>query len=374
LDRAERAASEKMGRGVFESTALRGVQLDGDSYRELHKKYYREALGEQVGLHLLNDKSEKNLTETERAEYQAMMAEVERVSEETTQSEIEFDPGLKHYLSGLSEVERRKIEVSMYAINFLSAYQSATTQKQMVGPLHPAQPGYWQSVRQTKRVHNSTFLTHFFRTLESFADDQTLSLGLHDSLRRSIPLFSDLWSIHRRLLKKFVPAMTLGYLWSYHVWQLHMPYAAWTIFILSTALTDGPSQWLNRTFRMNGIKVMDNWRSKALSTIPYGWLTFLGMVPITLLSKDANMLFNTNVRDPFLSMMAQVAPENWEQGLMFVGASLAAKKLIYEWKSHRQKVRFNRQMTDEIQRRSTEPEPSLTDGIRCRQRLNGFNH
>jgi hypothetical protein len=295
--------------------------------------YYRDALAKQIGLHI---ESKEVATEQGREDYVKMLDFVEKKAEESTEGQIKKDLNIANLLGRSSAIEQEKIKLALYANNYLNAYKEATTDNQMVAPTDPAQPGRFQKIRQKEVVRNSKFLTRSMRVLESFMDDQTLKPGIMPALGRNIPLFQDLWDTHRRLGRSLISALGVGYVWNYHAWQTHIPYASWILLVAtSPAAISTPSQWLNRMCRMQGLKAMDSIVSKIGYALPYAWVTFLGMFPILMYSPDAAALFNDFVRDPVMGVFGQVSLKNWLEiaagtGLIAAAANSKLKGALAE--------------------------------------------
>lgn len=321
--KAEREAEEKLAAYLKSSGGQNASEVQIQQWK---KAYYRDALARQIGLHL---ESKEKAQAQGREDYLRMIAFVEKRAEETTETSLQQDAGLKAYFENLGAVEREKLKLSLYANHFFAAYKEATTDLEMVSPLDPAQPGRFQKIRQTEVVRQSAFLTRSLRTLESFADDQAgLKTGFFASLTRNVPLFQDLWNSHRRLIKTILPALTVSYAWSYFAWQVHMPFASFAMLVLTSAATiSTPSTWLNRAFRMNGIKAMGGVMSKIAYALPYSWVTFLGMFPIMMYSADFAGLLNDYVREPILGVFGQIPAKTWLEIAAATGFVGAAAKL-----------------------------------------------
>lgn len=279
--------------------------------------YFRNSLARQIGLHI---EDPEVAAAQGREDYVKMLNYAEAKAVETTTSETTSNPEIARYLEKLSPIEKSKMQLFMYANNFFQSYKEATTELEMVKPTDPAQPGRFQRLRQTEIVRNSQFLTRTLRAFESFGDDQSMKLSLMGSLSRSVPLFSDLLSTHKRTMKTILPALSVSYLWSYYAWQVHMPFSAWMLLVVTAAATiSTPSQWLNRGFRLNGLKAMDSVISKVAYSIPYAWVTFAGMFPIMLFSGDVSVFFSDYIRTPIMSVIGQVELKDWLIGALGLG-------------------------------------------------------
>lgn len=249
--------------------------------------------------------------------------------QELTRNEIISNPDMARYFEKSTEIEKAKMQLSLYANNFFLAYKEATTELVMVKPTDPAQPGRFQKMRQTEIVRSSVFFTRALRTLESFGDDQSMKLGWNGALVRNIPLANELLVSHQRMIKTILPVLSVSYLWNFYAWQIHMPFSAWLVFAATTAATiSTPSQWLNRVFRLNGLKAMDSVMSKIAYSLPYAWVTFAGMFPIMLYSGDVNIFFSDYVRAPVMSVLSQIDIKDWLVGTMGLGIATAKVKSI----------------------------------------------
>jgi len=328
--RAEKEATEKLDLYLKFQT---GVVTEAQASK-WKQDYYKDALAKQIGLHIEN----KDVAAKQgREDYVKMIEFVEKNAETTTENEMMKDANLARYLEKATEGERMKIKLNLYANNYFGAYKEATTDLEMVKPTDPAQPGRWQKLRQTEVVRNNAFLTRTLRTFESFGDDQFgLKTGIQAALARNVPLFQDMWASHRRLLKVIAPALTVGYAMSYYAWQVHMPFASLAMLVMTSAATiSTPSQWLNRAFRMNGIKAMGGVWSKIGYALPFAWVTFAGMFPVMMYSADLGHLINDYARDPIMGVFGQVPKDVWLKaavtaGLITVGLKAFGKKNFAE--------------------------------------------
>lgn len=305
-ERALRKADEKMAAYLETET---GRTADAASLEKTKQTFVRDAFAEAVGLSI----EDVDVASSQgRADYVEMMAAVDQKTADGIQHNLQSDESMSTYVEKLDEAARARFLSSLYANNFLQNYKEATTELEMVKPLDSAQPGRFQRIRQKESVRNSIFLTRTLRTFESLFDDQSMDMGWKGTLARNLPLYQDLVSTHRRMLKSVLPSLTIGYAWSYYAWQVHLPFSTWVISIAVAASTiSTPSQWLNRVFRANGLKAMDSITSKIKYALPYAWVTFAGMLPIMLFSKDAGILFSDYVRTPIMSVLGQVDPNIW---------------------------------------------------------------
>lgn len=369
IEKADQQSNQKLGETLNQKAQQGEAVPSQEEIRQQKKSLYAQALARQVGLHLNTD----HLNATDLEQFQKLMNFAESQAENMTQGELEHNLGLKTYLSKLGDYERSKYETSLYAMNFLAAYRNAATEREMIGALSPMQPGQFQALRQTSFVSKSRFITRGLRAIESLTDDQALELGVGASLKRNVPLFSDLWSSHRRTLKTFLPGLTVTYLWNYYAWQLHMPYGVWLIFVATAASGIGaPSQWLNRFFRTQGLKVMDSISSKISFAVPYAWVTFLGMIPMALFGGDANRMVSTYLTDPFMSVFSQITPENWMTVGALAGTTMLGSHLVGRLKEALERRKFYHQAQSRTKTLPTATANGTTSiAIKCQKALKG---
>lgn len=314
--RAIRNAEERLDQ-YLNSPA--GYDATDEDVQTMRNNFVRDAFAREVGLHL---------DSASRPEYVAMMAKVDQKTTDGLKAQIAGDPKLETYLATLSEPEKAKALSVMYANDFLANYKEATTEQEMVKPLDVAQPGRLQALRRTQIFRSSSFLTRAARTFEAFGDDQNLKLGWYGRIARNIPLANDLISTHRRALKTILSSMTINYAWNYYVWHVHMPYSAWMIFAVGAASTiSTPSQWLNRVFRVNGLKPMNAPISKLKFALAYSWVTFAGMFPVLMYQKDASVWFSDYITAPIMSVMDHVDPKMMFAALAVGAGAVAIKKV-----------------------------------------------
>lgn len=294
-----------------------GTDASDEKATEMKQKFYRNALARQIGLHI----EDVDIAAAQgRQAYVEMMEFVEKSAAQGTQEEITKNQEMARYYEKISAPEQEKLKMFIYANKFLKAYSDAATVKEMVSPTDVAQPGRLQKLRQTQTVRKSPFLTRTLRSLEAFGNDQQIELGVKGALFRNLPLANDLFNSHKVLMKTILPMLSISYAWSFFVWQIHIPYAAWTLFVLSVAATiKTPSMLLNRFFRMHGMKPKGGVLSMVAYTLPYAWLTFMGMFPMMLYSGDLTILFSDAVRDPVMSILGKMGVKDWIIGALATG-------------------------------------------------------
>lgn len=300
----------------------KGQKATDTQLAEMKRKIFSDSLARQIGLYI----EDREVAEAQgREDYVKMLDLVEQKSQDSTLNEIKSNPNMVRYFEKATELEKAKMQLFMYANNFFQTYKEATTELELVKPTDPAQPGRFQKLRQTEIVRNSKFLTRTLRTFESFGDDQSLKLGWSGALTRNIPLASDLFTSHKRMMKTILPALSISYLWNFYAWQVHMPFSAWLLLATTAAATiSTPSQWINRVFRLNGLKAMDSVLSKIAYSLPYSWVTFAGMFPIMLFSGDVSIFFSDYVRTPVMSVLSQIEVKDLLLTAMGIGI-IAAK-------------------------------------------------
>ncbi len=331
LTRAQKEADLKMEKFLMTAEGASAVEEVLFAKKQL---FFRDSLAKQVGLYI----EDRDVAAAQgREDYVKMLDAVDKKATEQTEIEFKQDPNLARYLEKATEAEKAKLKLFNYANNFFAKYKEAATESELVKPTDPAQPGRFQRLRQTEVVRNSNFLTRTLRTLESFGDDQAMKLGLGDAMLRNIPLASDLMHSHKRMLKTILPMLTVSYMWNFFVWQVHIPFSAWALFAMTAAATiSAPSQWLNRMFRMNGLKAMDGVMSKIAYGLPYAWVTFAGMFPIMLFSGDVSILFSDYIRTPVISVLSAIGVKDWIAGLSLTAllvTKLRSKKTDFNEKS-----------------------------------------
>lgn len=331
LTRAQKEADAKIEKYLVTSE---GKAASDEMLLTKKQAFFRDSLAKQVGLYI----EDREVAAAQgREDYVKMLDAVDKKAAEQTEAEFKQDPNLVRYLEKTTEAEKAKLKMFNYANNFFSKYKEAATETEMVKPTDAAQPGRFQRLRQTEVVRNSTFLTRTLRSLESFGDDQAMKLGLGDAILRNIPLASDMMHSHKRMLKTILPMLTVSYLWNFFVWQVHMPFSAWALLAMTAAATiSAPSQWLNRLFRMNGIKAMDGVLAKIAYGLPYAWVTFAGMFPIMLFSGDVSLFFSDYIRTPVMSVLGVIGIKEWIAGLSVTAlllTKLRSKKTDYNEKS-----------------------------------------
>ncbi len=328
LEAHQRKNSEVIANQKLASLLSDKAPRSSSEVDRLWQSFYTQEMARQVGLYLPDGAPKSSKPE----DVAKMLDFVDKTATSATDSQIKNIKGLSGYLDKQSPAEQLKVRSAMYASNYLEAYKTATTDMELISPTDPYQPGRFQKIRQTSIVRESSFLTHTLRVTESFMNDQAIKPGLLAFFGRNIPLFDDMVQSHQRLAKMFLPLASVSYLWSYFVWQVQIPFGSYILGVATIASTIWvPSQWLNRAFRMSGVKSSDGILGRVAYAVPYSWVTFFGMIPLTLFAPEANLLVADYLLDPLLGVLTQIPMSAWIAAAAAIGVvGVAVKANAFE--------------------------------------------
>lgn len=304
--RAEKEAQTAFDRYLETET---GRNATVEAKLAMRKQLFATSVARQVGIHV-EDPSLAMIKE--RSDYTEMIKNVENKAENMTQADLNSNLEIVSYRGKMSETERELHSLHLYANHYLVAYIEYSTELRAVGPIDPGQPGRFQALRQTEIVRSSRFLTHTLRSLESFFDDQSIDMRWTGSIARNAPFVSDQISAYKIWRKNLMPNLSAQYLAAFYFWHIPMPYSAWTILNMTSGATIvAPQITLNRLFRVNGLAPKGSFLSAVGYGIPYSWVTFLGMFPMLLYSKDMGLLFSDYIREPLTGVLSAISIKEW---------------------------------------------------------------
>ena len=158
-----------------------------------------------------------------------------------------------------------------FAENTVQTYLSLTAGNESLSPLSPSQPCRLQRLRQHRLVRNSPALTRVTRGIEALFGDNSYRLGAGSVLDRTVPGWADFRLSNSRAYRFAFTGAAAYYPFSSLLWSVTISPAMWALNLISRFTVTAPEQFLNRLFRMQGMKPM----SKISSMVLFGGDLFL---------------------------------------------------------------------------------------------------
>lgn len=257
--------------------ARTGMPFDDASATDGERSVFREVFADEymrvVGLH--PDESDADLNERIRAS-----------AEEASRTQLEADEGLRAHMATLDATAQARLRDELYAENLVQAYVSGTWFNESLSPLSPAQPGRLQRVRQWGPVRRSQVMTRALRTYEALFGDHSYRLGLGSMLDRTLPGWADFKLSNSRAYRGAFSGFLASYPFTMLFWGVSISPAMWALSLVGRFTVSAPSQYLNRLFRMQGLKPMSNVPSMVLFGVIYSFASFWGSIPMQIFAGD----------------------------------------------------------------------------------------
>jgi hypothetical protein len=176
------------------------------------------------------------------------------------------------YMSKLTAADRDFYEAQIFTKHFVDNYVNLSVHSdEHLQANSPEYPGRLQQVRKALvGVPGEKILSGVVRSFEAvFRNEETAYRpGMWSWLDRNLPLVPDMVHNFLRNLRIMPYFLTMSYIVSYYVWQIHTPYALWAFTFLIAFLNPTLVELNNRFQRNHGFKPMGDVPSKLL----YGWV------------------------------------------------------------------------------------------------------
>jgi len=185
--------------------------------------------------------------------------------------------GDKFYMTTLSESDRKFYEAKAFTNNFIESYIDMSVRSdEHLKASSLEYPGIGQSLRRKLiDVPGGQYMTKVVRTAEAlFRNEETsYAPGIWAALDRYIPVVPDMFHNLVRNLRVMPYILTMSYLTSYYVWQIHIPYPLWALSVSTGFLSTALVEFNNRLMRNHDIKPMDDVPSKLTYSFMHSNLT-----------------------------------------------------------------------------------------------------
>ncbi len=163
-------------------------------------------------------------------------------------------------------------EAQLFTRNFVDSYVALSVHSdEHLEHDSPQYPGRFQKIRRALvGKPASRLITGVLRGVEAmFRNSETsYRAGWMSLLERNVPLVPDMVYNFMRNLRVMPYLLSISYLTSWYVWQIHTPYALWAFMLLIAFINPTLVEMNNRLQKNYGFKPMGDVPSKLL----YGWV------------------------------------------------------------------------------------------------------
>lgn len=175
------------------------------------------------------------------------------------------------YISKLSPQDREFYEAQVFSRFFIDSYvELAVHSADHLKPYSPEYPGRFQFVRKfAVKVKGGKFLNATARVAEAWFrnEESSYRADWKGWFNRNVPFFADGWKNFANNLRVMPYFLSLSYLTSWYVWQVHIPYALWGLTMIIG--------FVNPTFVEINNRIQKNFDLKPMADVPskliYGW-------------------------------------------------------------------------------------------------------
>lgn len=190
---------------------------------------------------------------------------------EITESQLKTSEE-RSYRETLTAVDREFHKARVFTDNFVQTYiNMAVHEYDELPPSSGEYPGLFQKLRKKLvGIKGGKAIGVGLRSIEALFrnEDTSYRAGWWSFLDRNLPLFPDMYHNFVRTLRVMPFFLTISYLTSYYIWQIHMPYAMWVAFMLFGFTGPALVEFNNR--------LQKNWGKKPMSDVPnkltYSWI------------------------------------------------------------------------------------------------------
>jgi len=180
------------------------------------------------------------------------------------------------YIAKMNGADKQFYEAQVFSRHFIDSYIALSVHSdEHLKPYSPEYPGIGQRVRKwSAKIPGGTVINGVVRTFEALFRNEETSYRADWAawFRRNVPMIPDMVKNFATNLRVMPYFLTLSYLTSWYVWQVHTPYALWALTFLIG--------FLNPTFVEINNRVQKNFDIKPMADVPskliYGW--FHGMM------------------------------------------------------------------------------------------------
>lgn len=185
-------------------------------------------------------------------------------------------PENQEYLKKATPQEKDLYEARVFYEHFVANYFAQTTMNDKFDAYSKEFPGRFQNIRSS--MSDKTWGRPIVSILKAFeimfrADPAAYSPGLSSKINRAVPLLPDFYHNFVRGARSFPFSLTVGYLMSYYIWQIHIPYPLLVFGLAFSFLHPSMVEMNNRVMRNYNIKPMDDVPSKLTYSFIHSRLT-----------------------------------------------------------------------------------------------------
>lgn len=194
-------------------------------------------------------------------------------------SQMEGDihaPEVQNYLQKVSAEERELFESRRLYEHFVSNYFEQTVTNDKFDAYSGEFPGRFQKIRS--RLDGKKWGAPILSLVKGFeiafrSDASSYSPGFVAKINRSVPLLPDFYHNFVRTLRSAPYSLTVGYLVSWYIWQVHIPYPMLVFGLTFGFIHPSMVEMNNRFMRSYNIKPMDDVPSKLTYSYVHSRLT-----------------------------------------------------------------------------------------------------
>ncbi|MGZ3721772.1 MAG: hypothetical protein ACXVA9_02500, partial [Bdellovibrionales bacterium] len=209
----------------------------------------------------------------------------------------------KFYMRTLSPDDRKFYEAQIFSTSFVENYidLSVRSDEHLNASTSLEYPGRFQNLRRKLvDVPGGKYISRVIRGVEGFFRNEETSYapGIWASLDRNIPIVPDLYHNFVRNLRVMPYIMTMSYLTSYYVWQIHIPYPLWALSVATGFVATSLVEFNNRLMRNFDIKPMDDVPSKLTYAFLHSNLTNPEVMLIQSIAQPVTAGFDAGITQP----------------------------------------------------------------------------
>ncbi len=230
-------------------TVKSGIEVDALDWAESYKYklIVAQEISKQMGL-AVNDVQDSGFVK--KVVIEAAIATEQELA--NTQQKI--------YIDKMRTKDRKFYEAQIFSRHFINSYIDLSVRTDELLPASsPEYPGRFQARRRALvGVPGENIYSRVLRTFETlFRNEETsYAPGKLSWLDRNVPIVPDLYHNFIRGLRTMPYVLSLSYLTSYYIWQIHIPYPLWVVMVGFGFVHPTLVELSNRLMKNFGVKPM----------------------------------------------------------------------------------------------------------------------
>lgn len=207
----------------------------------------------------------------------------------------------KFYVDSLSPDDRKFYEAKIFTRNFIDSYVDLSVRSdEHLKASSVEYPGVGQALRRKLiGVPGGKYITKVVRSVEAlFRNEETsYAPGFWAAMDRYVPVIPDMFHNWLRNLRTLPYILSMSYLTSYYIWQIHIPYPLWVLMVSTGFIGTALVEFNNRLMRNHDIKPMDDVPSKLTYSFLHSNLTNPEAMAIQAIAQPVTEGFNAGLDD-----------------------------------------------------------------------------